>query len=123
MSFSVKFDKMGEMINHVKEKVDKLEVDNEETKTDLVSYKDVLMKNVESQILANPTIDEHKIKNTIEKALVINQRDRSKNVIIFGLDECENGDIETLVKEEILKNIYDTFDQPVLVHAVRIGKR
>ena len=105
-SFGEKLERMGDAINHVKEKVDKLEAESTETKADFCSYKDALVKNV--QMLSTETaINEQKIASTIDKAFIINQRDRSRNVIIYGLGEHENDDRDdvTLVKDEVIDYI------------------
>ena len=124
-SLNVKLEEMGEVINHVKEKVDKLEVETTETKADFCSYKDALMKNVQSLSTENTAINEQKITSTIDKAFVINQRDRSRNVIIYGLEEHENDDRDevTLVKNEVIDYICEDLHESDIVQAVRIGER
>ena len=91
-SFGEKLERMGDAIIHVKEKVDKLEAESTETKADFCSYKDALVKNIQSLSTETALVNEQKIASTIDKAFIINQRDRSRNLIIYGLGEHENDD-------------------------------
>ena len=85
----------------------------------LSSYSDALKVNLD--LTKTTAVNEQSIKTVVEEAIIVNQRDRSRNIIVFGLDEKEEED----TSEEVYKILasMDLSFKPKVIQATRFGTK
>lgn len=89
-------------------------------KTEVKSWSEVLAKNVPSQVqasvpMSNGSVSPKQIESAVKK--VVSEEDRSKNLMVYGVKELENEDVDKLVS-----NIMSVLgEKPRVVERRRIG--